>query len=123
MSGRAFSLTPDALRDIRRHAADRHSAAAIARVMFCSAGTIENVCRKHGIELVSIPDGLPPVKRHRSGNCRAVRFASVQVSIANEALEEITREARRRGLRPETLIARVVEIVSLDGLFSAVVDK
>jgi hypothetical protein len=118
----AFRLTPGSLNAIRRYAADRRSAVTIARLMNCAAGTVENICRDHGIELVSIPDGEPPPKPYRTRDGSRVQAVTIEVPIASEAMELIRREATRRGVKPATLVARVSEIVATDGMFKAVLD-
>lgn len=118
---RTFRFTPLTLNAIRRHAGARRDAAAIARLMDCEPGTIENICGLHGIELVKIPDGAPPLKR-RTGEGRA-EYVTVEVPVESKALLLIRREAARRGVKPSTLIARVAELVATDSMFAAVLDQ
>ena len=120
---RSFRFTPLTLNIIRRHAGMRRDASTIAGMLNCSAGTIESICLKHGIELVTIPDGAPPLSPYRSADGNHPQFRTVEVPIGREALELIQREAARRGVKAATLIARVSEIVATDSLFCAVLDR
>jgi hypothetical protein len=121
MSG--FRFTPLTLGIIRRHAELRRDATTIAGMMNCSSDTIENICKHHGIELVKITDGAPPLSPCRTKDGIRPQFRAVDIAIANDAFERIQHEAARRGVRATTLIARVAEIVATDSLFSAVLDK
>ena len=120
---RSFRFTPLTLNVIRRYAADRRDAAAIAKLVNCDQATIEHICNKHGVELVTIPDGAPPLSPYRSADGSRSQFVTIEVPVGNEAFELIRREATRRGVKPATLIARICEIVATDGLYSAVLDK
>lgn len=119
----AFRLTPDSLKAIRRYAADRRNAATIARLMSCAPGTVENICRDHGIDLVTIADGEPPPKPYRTKDGSRVTAVTLEVPIASEAMELIRQEAIRRGVKPSTLVSRVSEIIAIDGMFKAVLDR
>jgi hypothetical protein len=117
-----FRLTPGSLAAIRRYADGRRSAETIARLMNCAAGTIENICRDHGIELVAISDGAPAPKAYRTRDGRRYSCVTLEVAVADEPMETIRREAVRRGVKPATLVARLAEIVATEDLFSAVFD-
>lgn len=113
---REFRLTPRALDLIRRYARDRLNAERIGRLLNCSAGTIETICNKHGIELAKADDA--PLKR------KLVQpDVVVDVPINAKAMELIRSEALRRGWKASTLISRVAEIVATDQIFGAVIDK
>lgn len=118
-----FRLTPESLKAIKRYAGDRRNAERIATLMSCTVGTIENICRDHGIELVTIDDGerTPRPYRNKDGS-RFVNAVTIEVSIAAEPMELIRQEAVRRGVKPATLVARLSEIVATDGMFKAVLD-
>lgn len=116
-----FRLTPNSLKLIRRYAADRRNAEAIARLVGCSAGTIENVARKHGIEIMK-EDGAPPLAQCRRPAAGAGTIV-LEVPIGTAAMESIRQEANRRGCKPNTLVSRLAEIVATDKIFSAVLDK
>jgi hypothetical protein len=120
---RSFRFTPLTLTVIRRHADARRAAAAIAKLLGCSQNTVENICREHSIELVTISDGAPPLSQYRSADGAKPRFVMIDVPVGVEALELIRLEAARRGVRPATLIARLSEIVARDGLYAAVLDQ
>jgi hypothetical protein len=122
MNTASFRFTPRVLNLIRRHAELRRSGATIAKDLNCSEATIETICRQHGIELVGIPDGAPPLSRYRAPDGRP-SFVTVDVAIGTNAMELIRREAARRGVKATTLIARVAEIVAADQLFAAVLDR
>lgn len=132
---RSFRFTPRALAVIQRHARGRRSASSIAAIMGCETGTIENICRKHGVE-ISPRDGDEP--EHMASRCpltgnvdpllnpnrRRARnnLTAVGIEIAGGALSVIEREAARRGTTSPILIARIAELVAQDGLFLAVLD-
>jgi len=118
-----FRFTPLALNRIRQHAYNRRDAATIARLMNCSPNTIENICRQHGIDLVTISDGAPPLSPYRTSDGSRVICAPLEIHVGAEAMEMIRKEAARRGVKPQTLIARVSEIVAMDNIFAAVLDK
>lgn len=120
---RSFRYTPLTLNIIRRHAEQRKTAATIAGMLNCSPNTIEMICKGHGIELVAIADGAPPLSPYRSPGGGKPQFRPIKVSIGAEAFDLIQREAARRGVKAATLIARVSEIVASDRLFGAVLDK
>lgn len=120
---RSFRFTPLTLTVIRRHAVARRDAATIAALMNCSQSTIDNICREHGIQLIAVSDGAPPLSPYRSADGGRPRFVTIDVPVGVEALELIRIEAARRGVRPSTLIARVSEIVARDGLYAAVLDQ
>jgi hypothetical protein len=116
-----FRLTPESLNRIKKYAADRRSAGAIARLLACSVGTIENIAREHGIDIVK-DDGAPPLSRCRptfAGGSTIV----LEVPIGSAAMEQIRQEANRRGCKPAALVARMAEIVATDKIFAAVLDK
>jgi hypothetical protein len=119
---RGFRFTPLTLNIIRRHAGNRRDASFIAGMLNCSTGTVESICSKHGIELVAVEDGAPPLSPYRSADGNRPQYRTIEVPIGCEALELIQREAARRGVKAATLIARVSEIVAADGLFKAVLD-
>lgn len=118
-----FRFTPLTLNLIRRHADQRKDAATIAGMLNCSQGTIENICGKHGIELVTAPDCAPPLSPYRAPDAERARFRTIEVPIAAEALDLIQREAARRGVKASRLVARVCEVVATDSLFKAVLDQ
>lgn len=120
---RSFRFTPLTLNIIRRHAGMRRNASTIAGMLNCSPSTVEMICRQHGIEMVTIEDGAPPLTPYRAPSGVRALCRTVEVHVAVEALELIQREAVRRGVKPATLIARVAEIVAQDSLFAAVLDK
>lgn len=120
---RSFRFTPLTLTIIRRHAEQRRSAATIAGMLNCSPSTVEMICKQHGIEIVDILDGAPPLSPYRSPDGGRPQFRPIEISIGAEAFELIQREAARRGVKAATLIARVSEIVASDRLFGAVLDK
>jgi hypothetical protein len=120
---RSFRFTPLTLNVIRRHAAARRDAASIAKLMNCDQSTVENICNKHGIVLVTMPGAAPPLSPYKSSGGGRPNFVMVDVPMGHEALELIRREAARRGVKPATLIARVAEIVAMDSIFAAVLDK
>jgi hypothetical protein len=120
---RSFRYTPLTVNVIRRHAQARRGAAAIATLMNCSQATIEGICLKHDIELVTIADGAAPLSPYKATDGGRPRFVMIDVPLGFEALELIRIEAARRGVRPATLIARVSEIVARDGLYAAVLDQ
>lgn len=119
----SFRFTPLTLGIIRRHGELRRNATTIAGMMNCSPGTIENICKQHGIELVDIPDGAPTPAPYRTSDGSTPQFRTVEAPIAAPAYDRIQREAVRRGLKASTLIARLSEIVATDDLFRAVLDR
>jgi hypothetical protein len=116
---RSFRYTAKAVAQIREFARRRMDAVRIADKMKCRAATVENICRKHSIPLVTLPDGAPPVSVQPG---KRVRYAMVDVPIARDLLEKILAEANRRGTKPQHLIGRLAEVVARDDLFSAVFD-
>lgn len=122
MTRASFRYTTRSVSLIARYAHDRMSSAAIAGLMNCSQTTVENICRKHEIRLVNIPNGAKPLDPYVAKR-RGDMFIPVQVPIAAAALDRINLEASRRGAKPSTLIARLCEIVATDDLFSAVLDR
>lgn len=116
-----FRLTPDSLNLIRRHADGRRNGEAIARLVGCSPGTIDNIAREHGIEIVK-EDGAAPLAQCRRPKVGA-GIVVLEVPIGSVAMEAIRQEANRRGCKPNTLVSRLAEIVATDRIFSAVLDK
>jgi len=116
-----FRLTPDSLKLIKRYAADRRNAAAIARLVGCSTATVANVARDHGIEIVE-HDGAPPLSQCRRPAAGAGTIV-LEVPIGSAAMEAIRQEANRRGCKPNTLVGRMAEVVATDKIFGAVLDK
>jgi hypothetical protein len=132
---RSFRFTPLTLAVIQRHARDRRSVAAIATIVGAEVSTVENICRKHGIEVAMrdgaaptvVPPALPsgpfvdpmldPARRKARNN-----LTTVKIEIANGALSVIEREAARRGTTSPILIARMSELIAQDGLFVAVIE-
>ena len=123
MSG--FRFTPLALTLIREHAAKRSNAATIAAIMNCSQSTVERICQIHGVELVEIENGAPPLaptyNRARDGS--RPNYRTVELTIPVEVVERFQREAMRRGCTYTRLIERVCEVVATDLLFPAVLDQ
>src|SRR3954470_11460597 len=115
MNTASFRFSPRTLSIIRRHAELRRNAATIAGMLNCSAGTIESICRQHGIELVTIANGAPPLSPYWPSQGNQPNFVTVEVPVGSEAMDLIRREAARRGVKASTLIARVSEIVARDG--------
>lgn len=116
MSG--FSYNPQTVAIIKRYARTM-APVTIATIMRCPVGTIEAICKKHGIEVRdSDATVLAPVVLQRK-----VFKRSVEVQIELAALMILNREARRRGLTQSQMIATLVEQVAEDGLFSVVLDR
>lgn len=116
-----FRLNPASLKLIRQYAASRRNAEAIARLVGCSVGTIDNIAREHGIEIMK-DDGAPPLAQCRRPAAGAGTI-TLEVPIGSAAMEAIRQEANRRGCKPNTLVSRLAEIVATDRIFSAVLDK
>lgn len=113
-----FRFTPQTLKTIREHAANRMNGERIALYLGCDVGTVERICRQHGISLVSISDGAPPVTVAGRENS-----VPVQCAIEAGAMDKLRVEAARRGVRVQVLVARMAEVVAKDNLFAAVFDK
>lgn len=124
MRQRSFRYTTKAVSQIKEFARQRMDVIRIADKMGCRPATIEKICRKHSITLVSIVDGQPPVGSYEVGRgISRIRFAMVDVPIARDALDVIALEAARRGTKPQLLIGRLAEVVAEDNLFAAVFDR
>jgi hypothetical protein len=111
---RSFRYTALSVQQIAAYARDRKDAATIAALMNCRVDTIENICRKHAIDVVGAkPSPFPHGKR----------LQVIDVPVEVQVFEKISHEAARRGVRPAVLIARLAEIAATDGLWAAVLDQ
>ena len=114
-----FHYTPRAVGAIKLHAKTM-APATIATIMRCSVGTVELICRKHGIEMresdVVVPAPQTPAQ------CK-VLSKQVEISLDGVALHVVANEARRRGTATRDLISRLIEEIADEHLFSAVLDR
>jgi len=115
----AFRYTPHTVSTIRLHA-QTMAPAEIAEVMRCSIGTVELICRKHGIEMRSQDYVLPPPPTREE---RKITTTEVEIRIHGVSFTIIAQEARRRGMATRDLIARIVDEVAQEQLFGAVLDQ
>jgi len=113
-----FRYTPRSVATIKLHARTM-SPATISTIMRCSVGTVELICRKHGIETRTadkvVPE--PPTRAERKKVA-----SSVEICVNDIAFVIIANEARRRHTATRDLIAQMVEAIAEEQLFSAVLD-
>lgn len=114
-----FRYTPRAVGAIKLHAKTM-APATIATIMRSSVGTVELICRKHGIEMREndfvVPQMPTRAERKRTGS-------HIEILIDDVAFSLIAHEAKRRGTATRDLISRVAEEVARAQLFSAVLDR
>ena len=113
-----FRYTKETVGVIRLHAKTM-SAATIATIMRCSVGTVELICRRHDIEMRD-SDRVEP--EPSSVAARRLR-KQVDIEVDGVSFALVANEARRRGLTARELMARLIESVADDLLFSAVLDR
>ncbi len=121
MSG--FRYTPQSVGIIRLHA-KMMAPETIAAIMRCSVGTIELICRKHDIDMLGQDKEVPPPKSAiERAEARKLLGSHVRVYVEPSYLVAVSDEAKRRGTLPSDLIARMVENIVDDRMFSAVLDQ
>jgi hypothetical protein len=113
-----FRYTPRTVGMIKLHARTM-SPATIAMIMRCSIGTVELICRKHGIETRESDkiEPLPVTCADRSLK------RQVDIDLDGVSLHIVANEARRRGVPTRDLIAQLVEAIAEECIFSAVLDR
>ncbi len=114
-----FRYTPRAVGAIKLHARTM-APATIATIMRCSVGTVELICRKHGIEMresdvVEMALQTPAARKALS--------KPIEIHLDGIALHVVANEARRRGTATRDLISRLIEEIADEHLFSAVLDR
>jgi hypothetical protein len=114
-----FRYTPRTVGAIKLHARTM-APATIAIIMRCSVGTVELICRKHGIETRDADKVLPDPPTRAERNKVA---SSVEIYVNDIALTIIANEARRRRTATRDLIAQMVEAIAEECFFSAILDK
>lgn len=115
-----FEYTPKTVAIIKRHARTM-TLETIANVMICSIGTIEAICKKHGIIARDVDTIAAEPQENNVSRGRLIKRVEVEIDIS--ALTIIQYESRRRGMKVRELIPRLIEQIAKDGLFSAVLDK
>ncbi len=115
-----FRYTPRSVGIIKLH--DRTMApASIATIMRCSVGTIEIICRKHGIEMLDRDEPLPTLREIIDE--RTKRKNKLDVSVDDLTLTGINMEARRRGMSRRELVSALITNVVEDRLYTAVLGQ
>jgi hypothetical protein len=121
MSG--FQYTPRTVGMIKLHAKTM-APPTIATIMRCSVGTVELICRKHGIDILGQDKEAPaPKTAFERAQDRKYRGTHVRIYIDDISLVAVSNEARRRGCIASDLIAQIVEMIADDRMFSAVLDR
>jgi hypothetical protein len=113
-----FRYTPRTVGAVKLHARTM-APATIAVIMRCSVGTVELICRKHGIEMRE-SDHIEPVPNPSE---RKLVKRRIEIEIDGLSLHVVANEAQRRELTPRDLIARLVEAIAEECFFSAVLDE
>lgn len=114
-----FRYTPRTVSTIKLHAKTM-APATIATIMRCSVGTVELICRKHGIEMRSQDYVEPAVAPPERGSLRTKR---IEIDVDNLSFVIIADEARRRGVATRDLMTELLRAVADDHMFCAVLDK
>lgn len=114
-----FRYTPRSVGAIKLHAKTM-APATIAVIMRCSVGTIELICRKHGIDMREL-DHVEPAEPTRAERKQA--GTSVEILIDSVTFTLVAKEARLRGAPTRELIARLVDEIAKAQLFGAVLDR
>lgn len=118
-----FVYNPRTVGKIKLHAKTM-APETIAAVMRCSVGTIELICRKHGIEMRDRDqEEAPPKTARERSEDRKLLGTHVRIYLDQVVLVAVSNEAKRRGTVPSDLIATLVETVVQDRMFSAVLEK
>jgi len=115
-----FLYTPRTVGVIKLHARTM-APASIAEIMRCSVGTVELICRKHGIEMLD-RDEPPPTQRAIIDE-RTRRKNKLDVSVGDLTLTGINMEARRRGMTRRELVSALITNVVEDRLYTAVLGR
>lgn len=113
-----FQYTPRSVSTIKLHARTM-APATIATIMRCSIGTVELICRKHGIEMREadyVETLAPPPERG------VLRNKRVEVDVDPISFILIANEARRRGKATRDLMAELLQVIADDKMFNAVLD-
>jgi GDP-D-mannose dehydratase len=115
-----FRYTPLTVGIIKRHSRTM-APETIATIMRCSVGTIELICRKHGIDMRErdAPEPATPAKVDE----RRYRRSKLDVSLDDTTLAAVNTEARRRGLTGRELVAVMIKNIVDSHIYSAVLDR
>ena len=115
-----FRYTPRSVGAIKRHARTM-APETIATIMRCSVGTIELICRKHGIDMRDRDAPEPSLKKVLDE--RRLHRSKIDVSLDDVTLAAVNTEARRRGLSGRELVAAMVKNIVDSHIYSAVLDR
>src|ERR1700675_4440953 len=92
-----FRYTPQAVRTIRANARTM-SAAAIAAFMGCEVSMIEQICRKHGIEVRDKDFGGPGPDPEQQLPEHGAIIKALRIQVDDSVFRILKREANRRGV-------------------------
>ncbi len=106
-----FKFTPDVLKAIPDWVNSGATSNDIADCLDTTVGSLRVVCSNNGISL-----------RRRGDKVAPIIYGHLRRTLSNEAWEALCAEARRRGMPTVHLALATLEYVSVDALFSAVLD-
>lgn len=114
MTGSHFRFTPEVLAQIRHHASKGLCAKEIGHLLTCSADTVLNICKQHGVKVHIQSDAAAR---------ESPALTSRDIGLSRRADIALSREAAVRGVSPATLASKIVETVAKDRLWRAVLDE
>lgn len=115
-----FRYTPQSVSLIRRHARTM-APVTIAAFMHCSISMVEQICRRHNIEIRDADTFMRDPVKPAPGD-KIVR-KSLEIQIDEVRLAVVRKQARQRGVDTHTLIEMMIERIAEDELFGAVLDR
>src|ERR1700675_2650472 len=106
-----FRYPPQAVRTIRANARTM-SAAAIAAFMGCEVSMIEQICRKHGIQVRDKDFGNPGADPEKQLPEREAVLKVIRIKVDESVFRIVKREASRRNVNMHTLVEHLIERIA-----------